>query len=126
MEAKKILNLLSSSENEYPKFARTKIVRYWQWIKRCLHENPIKVLTSSLEPSLRDFSDAYALVTGNIAAVEVNNTRVAFKNCAPFRKRRTQINGTFIDKAEHINIAMPISNLIEYNDNYSDTSGSLW
>ena len=26
MEAKKIVNLLNSSENEYPKFARTKMV----------------------------------------------------------------------------------------------------
>ena len=55
-----------------------------------------------------------------------NNTKVAFKNCAPFRKCRTEINETFIDEAEHINIAMPMYNLIEYSDNYSDTSGSLW
>ena len=33
-----------------------------------------------------------------------------------------QINGTFVDFANFINIAM----LIEYSDNYSDTSGSLW
>ena len=31
-----------------------------------------------------------------------------------------------VDEAEHINIAMPMYNLIEYTDNYSDTSGSLW
>ena len=37
-----------------------------------------------------------------------------------------QINDTFIDEAEHINIVMPMYNLIEYSDNYSDTSGSLW
>ena len=30
------------------------------------------------------------------------------------------------DDAQHINIAMPMYNLIEYSDNYSDTSGSLW
>ena len=30
------------------------------------------------------------------------------------------------DKAEHIYIAMPVYNLIEYSDNYSHTSGSLW
>ena len=41
-------------------------------------------------------------------------------------KCRTEINDTFIDEAEHINFAMPMYNLIEYNDNYSDTSGSLW
>ena len=37
-----------------------------------------------------------------------------------------QINETFVDDAKHINIAMPMYNLIEYSDNYSDTSGSLW
>ena len=37
-----------------------------------------------------------------------------------------QINETFVDDAQHINIAMPVYNLIEYSDNYSDTSGSLW
>ena len=32
----------------------------------------------------------------------------------------------FVIRAEHISIAMLMSNLIEYSDNYSDTSGSLW
>ena len=36
-----------------------------------------------------------------------------------------QIN-VFIDEANHIYTAMPMYNLIEYSDNYSDTSGSLW
>ena len=48
------------------------------------------------------------------------------KNCAPFRKCRTEINETFIDEAEPINIAMRMYNFIEYSDKYSDTSGSLW
>ena len=39
---------------------------------------------------------------------------------------RTEINGTFVDEADFINIAMPMYNLIEYSDNYSDTSGRLW
>ena len=52
-------------------------------------------------------------------------TQVAFKNCAPFKRCRTEINDTFVDEADFINIAMPMYNLIEYNDNYSDTSGSL-
>ena len=29
-------------------------------------------------------------------------------------------------KQDFINITMPMYNLIEYSDNYSDTSGSLW
>ena len=31
-----------------------------------------------------------------------------------------------VDKAEYIDIIMPMYNLIEYSDNYSKTSGRLW
>ena len=31
-----------------------------------------------------------------------------------------------VDKADHIYIAMPMYNLVEYSDSYSGTSGSLW
>ena len=66
-------------------------------------------------------------MTGNIAATPNNEaTQVVFKNCAPFEKCRTEINETFIDETDFINITMPMYNLIEYSDNYSDTSGSLW
>ena len=41
-------------------------------------------------------------------------------------KNAEQINETFIDEATGINIIMPMNNLIEYSDNYSDTSGCLW
>ena len=91
------------------------------------HENPIKFLTISLESNLCDYSDAYILVTGNINVTGGDaNTKVAFKNCAPFKDCRTEINDTFVDYADFINITMPMYNLIEYSDNYSDTSGSLW
>ena len=90
-------------------------------------ENEIKFLTSLLESNLCDYSDAYILVTGNITATPNNAaTQVVFKNCAPFEKCRTEINETFVDEADIINITMPMYNLIEYSDNYSDTSGSLW
>ena len=39
---------------------------------------------------------------------------MTFKNCAPFTKCISRIKNTDID------------NLIEYSDNYSKTSGSLW
>ena len=66
------------------------MVCYWQWIKGVYsHENEIKFLTSSLESSLCDYSDAYVLVTGNIAVVGANNnTKISCKNCAPFRQCR--------------------------------------
>ena len=54
------------------------------------------------------------------------NKGVTFKNCAPFTKCISRINNTDIDNAHDIDIVMPMYNLIEYSDNYSKTSGSLW
>ena len=128
METQKIINFLNVADNENSKFATKKLYIIDNESKdNNSHENPIKVLTSSLESSLYDYSDVYILVTGNITVTGGNNnTKVAFKNCTPFRKCRTEINETFIDEAEYINIAMPMYNLIEHSDSYSDNSGSLW
>ena len=128
METQKIVNLLNGSDNDNSKFAAKK----WYIIGSQSNDNSsqndeIKFLTRSIESSLCDYSDAYILVTGNITATPNNAaTQVVFKNCAPFEKCRTEINETFVDEADFINITMPIYNLIEYSDNYSDTSGSLW
>ena len=124
MESQKIVNLLNGSDNENSKFSTIK----WYVVNdeskgNYSHENEINFWTSSLESS----SDAYILVTGNIRITRGNNNiKAAFKNCAPFKNCRTEINETFVDKTQHINIAMTIYNFIEYNDNYSDTSGRLW
>ena len=73
------------------------------------------------------FRRTYILVTGDITATGGDaNTRVAFKNFAPFTKCITRINDEHIDNADNLDILMPMYNLIEYSDNYSDTSGSLW
>ena len=45
----------------------------------------------------------------------------AFKNCATFKYCRTEINDTFVDYADFINITMPMYYLIVYSDNYSNT-----
>ena len=37
-----------------------------------------------------------------------------------------ETNNTQINNAADINVVMKIYNLIEYSDNYSRTSGSLW
>ena len=125
METQKIVNLWNSSENEYSKFAtKTWCVIDSESKAVYLHQNPTQFLTSSLESGLCDYSDAHVLVRGNIVVVGANNyTKDAFKNCAPFRKCRTEINETLIDEALifisiyiYINIAMPMYNLI----------GSLW
>ena len=128
METQKIVNLLNSCENEYSKFATKKwYINDSKSKGKYSRESPIKFLTNSLESSLCDYSDAYIIVTGNIAVVGANNNaKVALKNCAPFIKCKIVINETFIDEADFINITMPMCNLIEYSGNYSDTSGSLW
>ena len=36
------------------------------------------------------------------------------------------INDEQVDNADNLDIIIPMQNLIEYSDNYSDTSGSLW
>ena len=88
-----------------------------------------------LRSSLCDYSDAYIFVKGNVtvnntagtgAAANNTNKKVAFKNCAPFTNCISKINNTQIDNAEYIDIVMPMYNLIEYSDNYSKMSGSLW
>ena len=128
METQIIVNLLNSSENEYSKFATKK----WYIIDAetkcgCSHENPINFLRSSIESSPCDYSDAYVLFTGNInVAGADDNTKVVLKNSAQFRKCTTEINEIRIDEAGHINIEMPIYNLIEYGDSFSDTFASLW
>ena len=38
----------------------------------------------------------------------------------------SSINNIQIDNAEYIDVVMPMYNLVEYSDNYSKTSGSLW
>ena len=127
METQKIVNFLNGSDNEKSKFTKKWYVINSESKSNYSPDNRKFFLTSSLESSLCAYSDAYALVTGNITVIDSNaNTKVAFKNCAPFRECSTDINANVIDEAEHINIAMPMYNLIEYSDNYSDTSGSLW
>ena len=95
----------------------------------------INFKASMLRSILCDYSDAYILVKGNIsvnntaaagAAANNINKKVIFKNCAPFTNCISKINNTQIDNAEYIDIVMPMYNLIEYSDNYSKTSGSLW
>ena len=88
-----------------------------------------------LRSSLCDYNHAYILAKGNItvnntdaagAAASNTNKKVIFKNFAPFTNCISKRNNTQIDNAEYIDIIMTMYNLIEYRDNYSKASGSLW
>ena len=74
-----------------------------------------------------DYAEAYILVDGTIRAAAANaSTRLALKNCAPFTKCNLEINDEHVDTAENLDLVMPMFNLIEYSDNYQDSSATLY
>ena len=80
METQKIVNLLNSTNNENSKFATKKWCVINDELKgESSSDNIIKFLTSSLEASLCDYSDAYVLVIWNVTVAGGNaNTKVTF------------------------------------------------
>ena len=136
MENKKIINLLDKIDTDSKHFATKK----WYVINVEINTNygvnkdtgannpnTIKYDTRVLKPNLCDYAEAYILVDGTIrGAAGDNNTRLAFKNCAPFTKCNLEINDEHIDTAENLDIVMPMYNLIEYSDNYQDSSATLY
>ena len=122
MEAQKIINLLEESDDEVLKFA----ARKWyiindqnngQYGKGGENDSSIKFDTKVIKPNLCDYSDAYILVTGDVAVVNGNqNISIAFKNSAPFTRCET---------AENLDIIMNMYNLLEYSDNFAESSESL-
>ena len=126
MEAQKIANLLGDADNESSKFATRKwyVINY---LNNTNYDNDatVKFETKVIKSNPCDYSDAYILVTWDITVVNGDDsTKVAFKNCAPCTKCTAHVNNEHIH-ANDLDIVMPTYNLIEYNDNYSDTSGSL-
>ena len=90
-----------------------------------------------LRSSLRDYSDASIFVSRTITItragtddaakrLDEKNKGVIFKIFTPFTDCISKVNNTQIDNAKYIVVLMPVYNLIEYSDNYSKTSGSLW
>ena len=136
MENQKIINLLDKIDTDSKHFATKK----WYIIndennthygvnKNTGASNPDtnKYNTRVLKPNLCDYAEAYILVDGTIRGTGGNNnTRLALKNCAPFTKCNLEINDEHVDKAENLDIVMPMYNLIEYSDNYQDSSASLY
>ena len=136
MEYQKIANVIDDTSNQPFKF-RT---RNWveindESIGAYNVNSQIKFKTTMLKSSLCDYSDACILVKGTISAINTaaagaalnnNDRKVIFKNCARFTNCISEINNTQIDNAKDIDIVMSMYNLIEYSDNYAKTTGSLW
>ena len=115
MENQKIINLLNKDDTDSKHFATKK----WYKIngenntiygvnKDTGENNPgtIKYDTRVLKPNFCDYAEAYILVDGTIRADEEDDEDV--------------------DTAENLDKVMPMSNLIEYSDNYQDSSATLY
>ena len=136
MENQKKINLLDKIDTDSKHFATKKwyIINYenntnYGVNKDTGADNPdtIKYDTRVLKPSLCDYAEVYILADGTIRATNaVNATRLALKNCAPFTKCNLEINDEHVDTAENLDIVMTMYNLIEYSDNYQDSSGTLY
>ena len=74
-----------------------------------------------------DYSDAYILLTGDIKVVNGDDeTLVGFKNCNIFTKSVIHLNDEHVDTSENLDLTMNLHNLIEYSENYADTTASLY
>ena len=84
------------------------------WLCRCIHifKGKITITGHEYDAAARELDE--------------RNKGVIFKNFAPCTKCIIRINNKDIDNAQDIDIVMPMYNLVEYSDNYSKTSGSLW
>ena len=138
MEYQKIANLIDDTLNQPSNFRTKNWVEINDESRGAYNDNSqIKFKTTILKSSLCDYSDAYIFVKGTIAIngigadaaarqADERDKVVAFKNCAPFTNCISEINNAQVDNAKDIDIVMPIYNLIEYNDNFAKTTGSLW
>ena len=84
-----------------------------------------------LRSDLSDHSNPYTVVIETITHEGDNDNKereekICFKNYAPFRSCKSKINNTFKDNVEDIDVVIAMFNLLEYSDNCSMTSGSLW
>ena len=90
---------------------------------RCI----VKFNTEIVKPFLCDYSDVYILVTGNIKVAAADDyTRVAIKNCHPFTRASFKLNDEHVDTADNLDLTMELYNMLEYSDNYADTTASLY
>ena len=132
MESQKIKNLLDHKDEDSPKYQTKK----WyiindrnngQYGEGEQNEPPIKIDTEVVRPFLCDYAVAYILVTGSITVVGGNdNTKPAFKNCHPFIKSAVHLNDKHVETADNLDLIINMYNLIEYSDNFLDSTASLY
>ena len=127
METQNTVNLLNDTDGKSSKFTAKK----WNVIndqnnakygKGNENYSDIKFEIKAIKSNLCNYSDAYILVTGDVAVVGINaDTNVAFQNYVPFTRCVSHINGEHVGTAKNLDIIMLMYNLVEY----SEVSGSL-
>ena len=132
MESQKIINLLDHKDEDDLRFE----TRKWYIVNDYNNGNYSqgddvrsidKFDTEIVRPFLCDYSDVYILVTGNIKVKNGNDaTRVAIKNCHPFTRASFKLNNKQVDTADNLDLTLNLYYMLEYVDNYADTTVSLY
>ena len=87
MKSQKIINLLEQLKFQTKKWYIINNQNNGQYGQGDQNDSTIKFNAEITNYFLVDYSEAYILVTGDIAVVNGNNnTKVAFKNCHPFTR----------------------------------------
>ena len=134
MEYQKIAHLLDNASHQPSKFRTRNRVEINDESKETYTSNDTKFKMTMLRSNL---CGSYIIAKGTITItgagdddaakrLDERNKGVIFKHCAPFTKCISIINNTDIDNAQDIDFVMPMFNLIEYRNNYSKTSRSVW
>ena len=143
MENQKINNLLDKIDTKYFAIKKWYIINDENNTNYGVDKNTgannsdtIEYDARVLKPNLCDYAEAYILNDGTIRAdaeapplaapANIANSRLTLKKCAPSTICNLEINDEHVDTAENVDIAMPMYNLIEYSDNYQDSSATLY
>ena len=133
MEYQKITNLLGNISEKVPRFITKRWIEVHDQSGETYNTNKrIRFKKSMSISDLCDFGDAYIVFKGivTVSADERDrdemNRQVILKNNALFISCISKINGVLVENVEDLDIVMPMYNLLEYSENYSKTSGSLW
>ena len=117
----------TSDDKDLPRFVSKNELKFM------INQKEIRIKTPMLRADLWDYSDPYVVVRETITAEQnanKNNDGLSkpffFKNIDPFINCISKINGVLIDNAEDLDVVVPMYNLIEYCENYSKTTRSLW
>ena len=137
MEYQKVINFWDDTSNQPSKFRK----KSWlevneEWPASYKIGSQIGFKNLILKPSLFDYINAYILVSGIITITGAGkddpskprdevNKGVILENCMLLTHCISETNNTQIDHAK-LDILMPMYNLIQYSNNFSEILISSW